>query len=239
VRVVDELTEEELLKLEESERDNETAVKEEEEEEQAVEEAPLAVRRYGAVVRTVRELLAGRTVDFDRLTALDAEEREALEILRDVISGRRNQAFTYAEDRLLALNETLARLSPILAIATLSGAWELRESFEKVRTDLTALKVHLSGMEAAEEQLFFGEAEKKAEEEDDDDDDEGDGDEGDDAAGDAEAAVGAATDGAPADGAVKPKKPKKKKQPPPDAAAPPAPSPLTDEPPAGDGGADA
>ena len=193
MRVVDELTEEELLKLEESERDNETAVKEEEEEEQAVEEAPLAVRRYGAVVRTVRELLAGRTVDFDRLTALDAEEREALEILRDVISGRRNQAFTYAEDR----------LPP--------HPW----------------------------QLFFGEAEKKAEEEDDDDDDEGDGDEGDDAAGDAEAAVGAATDGAPADGAVKPKKPKKKKQPPPDAAAPPAPSPLTDEPPAGDGGADA
>ncbi len=238
MRVVDELTEEELLKLEESERDNETAVKEEEEEEQAVEEAPLAVRRYGAVVRTVRELLAGRSVDFDRLTALDAEEREALEILRDVISGRRNQAFTYAEDRLLALNETLARLSPILAIATLSGAWELRESFDKVRADLTALKVHLSGMEAAEEQLFFGEAEKKAEEED-DDDDEGDGDEGDDAAGDAEAAVGAATDGAPADGAVKAKKPKKKKQPTPDAAAPPAPSPLTDEPPAGDGGADA
>lgn len=36
---------EELLKLEEAERKNKTAVKEEEEEQQAVEEAPLAVRR--------------------------------------------------------------------------------------------------------------------------------------------------------------------------------------------------
>lgn len=235
MRVVDELTDEELLKLEEAERENETAVKEEEEEQQAVEEAPLAVRRYGAVVRSVRELLAGRSVDFTRLTALDAEEREALEILRDVISGRRNQAFTYAEDRLLALNETLARLAPILSVATMSGAWELRESFDKVRSDLTALKVHLSGMEAAEEQLFFGEAEKKKDEEDDDDDE---GDEGDDAAGDEGAAAGDATDGAPADGAAKPKKKNKKKKdkPTPDAAAP---APGADEPPADSGGADA
>lgn len=233
MRVVDELTDEELLKLEESERENETAVKEEEEEEHAVEEAPLAVRRYGAVVRTVRELLAGRSVDFDRLTALSEDEREALEILRDVISGRRNQAFTYAEDRLLALNETLARLAPILTIATLDGAYELRESFDKVRRDLTALKVHLSGMEAAEEQLFFGEAEKKKGEEDDDDDEGDEGEAGDGEEGDA--AAGAPTE-APADGAPKPKKKKKKNdEPPPDAVV----APLTDEPPAPDGGADA
>ena len=233
MRVVDELTEEELLKLEESERENETAVKEEEEEEHAVEEAPLAVRRYGAVVRTVRELLAGRSVDFERLTALDEGEREALEILRDVISGRRNQAFTYAEDRLLALNETLARLAPILAIATLDGAHELRESFDKVRRDLTALKVHLSGMEAAEEQLFFGEAEKKKGEEDDDDDEGDEGEAGDGEEGDA--AAGAPSEAA-ADGATKPKRKKKKQdEPPPDAAG----APPTDEPPAPDGGADA
>ena len=233
MRVVDELTEEELLKLEESERENETAVKEEEEEEHAVEEAPLAVRRYGAVVRTVRELLAGRSVDFERLTALDEGEREALEILRDVISGRRNQAFTYAEDRLLALNETLARLAPILAIATLDGAHELRESFDKVRRDLTALKVHLSGMEAAEEQLFFGAAEKKKGEEDDDDDEGDEGEAGDGEEGDA--AAGAPSEAA-ADGATKPKRKKKKQdEPPPDAAG----APPTDEPPAPDGGADA
>ncbi len=239
MRVVDELTQEELLKLEEAERENETAVKEEEEEEHAIEQAPLAVRRYGAVVRTVRELLAGRSVDFDRLSALDAEEREALEILRDVISGRRNQAFTYAEDRLLALNETLARLAPILAIATMSGAHELRDSFEKVRTDLTALKVHLSGLEAAEEQLFFGEAEKKAEEEDDDDgDDDGDG-EGEGEAASAEDA-GDAAPGATAEGAAAPK-PKKRKKPPPAAGGvSDAPATTTDAgQPAGDDGADA
>lgn len=235
MRVVDELTEEELLRLEESEREQETAVKEEEEEEQAVEEAPLAVRRYGAVVRTMRELLAGRTVDFDRLSALDDEERAALEILRDVITGRRNQAFTYAEDRMIALNESLARLSPILAIATLAGADELRASFDKIRTDLTALKVHLSGMEAAEEQLFFGEAEKKAEEEDDDDDEDGEDDDGDAAEGDG----GDAAAGAPPEQKTK----KKKKRPPADAAPltdeAPTDAPLTDAPPASDGGADA
>lgn len=251
MRVVDELTDEELLKLEEAERENETAVKEEEEAQQAVEEAPLAVRRYGAVVRTVRELLAGRSVDFDRLTALDEEEREALAILRDVISGRRNAQFTYAEDRLLALNETLARLAPILAIASVAGASELRDSFDKVRTDLTALKVHLSGLEAAEEQLFFGEAEKKAEEEDDDDDDDGaDGDGGDE--GDAAASAGAVADGTagaggPSAAGTKPKKPKKKKPAAPvtDAADTTDATDATDaagnagEPPAGDGGADA
>ena len=252
MRVVDELTDEELLKLEEAERENETAVKEEEEEQQAVEEAPLAVRRYGAVVRTVRELLAGRSVDFDRLTALDEDEREALAILRDVISGRRNAQFTYAEDRLLALNETLARLAPVLAIASMAGASELRDSFDKVRTDLTALKVHLSGLEAAEEQLFFGEAEKKAEEEDDDDDgDEGDGsdggDRGDGAASDGAASEGTAGAGDPSAAGTKPRKPKKKKPAAPvtDAADATAATAATDaasnagEPPAGDGGADA
>jgi hypothetical protein len=252
VRVVDELTDEELLKLEEAERENETAVKEEEEEQQAVEEAPLAVRRYGAVVRTVRELLAGRSVDFDRLTALHEDEREALAILRDVISGRRNAQFTYAEDRLLALNETLARLAPILAIASVAGASELRDSFDKVRTDLTALKVHLSGLEAAEEQLFFGEAEKKAEEEDDDDEgdegDEGDGSDGGDggagAAGAGAASEGTAGGGDPSAAGTKPRKPKKKKPAAPVTDAADA-TDATDaagnagEPPAGDGGADA
>ena len=249
MRVVDELTDEELLKLEEAERENETAVKEEEEEQQAVEEAPLAVRRYGAVVRTVRELLAGRSVDFDRLTALHEDEREALAILRDVISGRRNAQFTYAEDRLLALNETLARLAPILAIASVAGASELRDSFDKVRTDLTALKVHLSGLEAAEEQLFFGEAEKKAEEEDDDDEgDEGDGSDGGDggagAAGAGAASEGTVGGGDPSAAGTKPRKPKKKKPAAPVTDAADA-TDATDaagnagEPPAGDGGADA
>jgi hypothetical protein len=176
--------------------------------------------------------------------------------LRDVISGRRNAQFTYAEDRLLALNETLARLAPVLAIASMAGASELRDSFDKVRTDLTALKVHLSGLEAAEEQLYAHELEakkKKGEEDDDDDDDGEDGDDGDGsdggdggagAAGAGAASEGTAGGGDPSAAGTKPRKPKKKKPAAPVTDAADA-TDATDaagnagEPPAGDGGADA
>lgn len=198
----------------------------------------------------MRELLAGRSVDFDRLTALHEDEREALAILRDVISGRRNAQFAYAEDRLLALNETLARLAPILAIASVAGASELRDSFDKVRTDLTALKVHLSGLEAAGEAVLRRGGEEgrgRGRRRWGDEGDEGDGSDGGDggagAAGAGAASEGTAGGGDPSAAGTKPRKPKKKPAAPVTNAA--DATDATDaagnagEPPAGDGGADA
>jgi hypothetical protein len=252
VRVVDELTDEELARLHREEQAEETAERKEEEEEEFEEQAPVALRRYGAVVDAVDRLVNHRDLDETALADLTDGEREALEALAQVIEGKRDGTWYYAEDRLLALNETLARLAPILAIASVAGASELRDSFDKVRTDLTALKVHLSGLEAAEEQLFFGEAEKKAEEEDDDDEgdegDEGDGSDGGDggagAAGAGAASEGTAGGGDPSAAGTKPRKPKKKKPAAPVTDAADA-TDATDaagnagEPPAGDGGADA
>ena len=217
MRVVDELTEEDRKKLEDAEFVHETARAAEEEKEEVEEQAPLAVRRYSAVVRTVAELLARRTVDFSALTDLEDEEREALKMLDDVIAGRAHRVYNYAEDRLLALNDTLAMLGPVLSIAYLPGADALRGSVERVRKELTDLRRHLSGMEAAEEELFFGEEEKKKGEEDDDDDDgdEGAGDEAPETGDDGAAEVGVEEDA--------------------EAAAPPADAPA--EPPTEGGGA--
>ena len=210
MRVVDELTEEDRKKLEDAEFVHETARAAEEEKEEVEEQAPLAVRRYSAVVRTVAELLARRTVDFSALTDLEDEEREALKMLDDVIAGRAHRVYNYAEDRLLALNDTLAMLGPVLSIAYLPGADALRGSVERVRKELTDLRRHLSGMEAAEEELFFGE-----EDDDDDDGDEGAGDEAPETGDDGAAEVGVEEDA--------------------EAAAPPADAPA--EPPTEGGGA--
>ncbi|MBK9037529.1 MAG: hypothetical protein IPL61_40840 [Myxococcales bacterium] len=233
MRILDELTDEELLKAEEAERVNETAAREDEEQDEAVEEAPLAVRRYGSVVRTVTDLMHGRDVDLSTLAALSDDEREAMATLREVISGRRNGQFYFAEDRLNALNETLAVLAPVLTIAALPGAAELHASFDRIRVDLNELRGQLSMLEAAEDQLILGEGRIRDEEEDDDDAD------GDDADGDDADGAAAAAD-ADADAEPTPKKKRKKKPAAPapaDEDAPDAPAPASTvyDPPGDDG----
>ncbi len=197
MRVVDQLTEEEQLKLDRAEQANDTGREEMEEAAAAYEEAPATVRRYRSVIGAVRAMMSRRRVDLARLTDLSDEERDALAELREAIEGRRNGNFYFAEDRLEALNEVLAVLQPILSVAMLPEAYELRSSFDRVRDEMNALRERLSMLDAVEDEQMRPDAEKKKDDEDDDDDDDdedgedGDEDGDDDATADAAAPVSA------------------------------------------------
>jgi hypothetical protein len=149
VRVVDGLTEEELARLHREEQAEETAERKDEEEEEFEEQAPVALRRYGAVVDAVDRLVNHRDLDEAALADLTDGEREALEALAQVIEGKRDGTWYYAEDRLVALNRTLAVLQPVLALASLPEARALDASFEQVRDELTALRERLVSREYA------------------------------------------------------------------------------------------
>jgi hypothetical protein len=194
VRVVDGLTEEELARLHREEQAEETAERKDEEEEEFEEQAPVALRRYGAVVDAVDRLVNHRDLDETALADLTDGEREALEALAQVIEGKRDGTWYYAEDRLVALNRTLAVLQPVLALASLPEARALDASFEQVRDELTALRERLVSREYAEEELYAHELEAKKKKGDDDDDDDDDGEDGDD--GEAGDDATPATDGA-------------------------------------------
>lgn len=193
MRVVDGLTEEELARLHREEQAEETAERKDEEEEEFEEQAPVALRRYGAVVDAVDRLIHHRDLDETALADLTDGEREALEALAQVIEGKRDGTWYYAEDRLVALNRTLAVLQPVLSLASLPEARALDASFEQVRDELTALRERLVSREYAEEELYGHELEPKKKKGDDDDDDD---DEGDDAEGEADASATGPTDAA-------------------------------------------
>jgi len=210
MRVVDQLTEEEQLKLDRAEQANDTGREEMEEAAAAYEEAPATVRRYRSVIGAVRAMMSRRRVDLARLTDLSDEERDALAELREAIEGRRNGNFYFAEDRLEALNEVLAVLQPILSVAMLPEAYELRSSFDRVRDEMNALRERLSMLDAVEDEQMRPDAEKKKDDEDDDDDDDDeDGEDGDEDGDDA----------ATADAAAPVSAKKKKKKPADDAPA--------------------
>jgi hypothetical protein len=209
VRFEDELTEEEKLELARATEQADAQAKEKEEDERADEEEqlPIQVRRYTEVVQAVRELVAGRDVDFETLLDLSDEERAALEELQAVLRGSDGTRFIYAEDRLAGLNRTLAVLQPVLGLAVFgAGVDELRSSFEEVVDDINSLRDKLQSLEDAED-LMFERREKVKEGEEDDDDEDDDDDADQPAEGEAAPAEGEA---APAEGeAPKPKKKKK------------------------------
>lgn len=135
-------------------------------------EPALAETRYLEVVEAVRAMLAGEQVELDKMTDLSDQEREALEYLRHVISGRdgRNE-FIFAEDRLEGLNQVLAQLQPLLSVG---GAHQiLHDSLGEIVDAFADLRERLVVLEDAQEELFH-EPEKKKPGEGDDDEDGGD-----------------------------------------------------------------
>ncbi|MEZ4402898.1 MAG: hypothetical protein R3B06_22950 [Kofleriaceae bacterium] len=192
MRVADRLTEEEEHQLQQAERVEGTQAKEREEEAEVAHELPHAVARYAEVVAAVTAMLDHRTVDLDQLTALTAEERDALEVMPEIVSGRRGQRSVLAEVRLERLNQVLATLQPVLAVATMQGTERLGASFEQMREQLNELRHQLTVQEESEENRLLLEQMIKAKKPDDDDDD-GTDDDDDDAPADddAEAPVGA------------------------------------------------
>lgn len=152
MRVEEELTEEELQALAEAQDEAETDEEEQEEEARVAEVLPAALRRYGAAVAAIRQIVAGQAVDLEGLVELSDEEREALETLQEVVKGMDGDRFMLAEDRLQSLNQTLAVLQPALGVATYGTVMdELRDSFDSVIDEINALRDHLEGLDIAEE----------------------------------------------------------------------------------------
>lgn len=229
MRLEDELTEAEELELARATETADVEGKEQEEDERAEEVLPLSVRRYTEVVQSVHALVAGHAVDFDRLVDLTQDERTALEDLARLLTGLDGTRFMFAEDRLVALNHTLAVLQPVLGLALHgAGVDALRASFDEVVDEINTIRDHLVSLEGAEDVLFERGQRQDEDEAEDDDDDEGD--EGDDSDAGEAAATGAAAVGdaaSPAAASPPKKKPRKPKPPPapvvdaPAGAAPP------------------
>ena len=123
------------------------------------EERPLAEAHYLEMVEALGNIIDGHTVDLDAIADLSSAEREALEYLKLVVSGR-TQADTlmYAEDRLEGLNQVLAQLQPVLSVG---GAHQvLRESLHDLVDDFDELREHLRSLEDAQEEVFHVSEEK-------------------------------------------------------------------------------
>ena len=149
---------------------------EEQAEEQAVEDLPHAARHFTHVVATMRAVLEGHAVDFEQLE-LRHDEREALEVLQQVVSARgRRGGFIFAEERIQRLNQVLSVLQPALSIGSVPGVEEMRGELMVVIDEVQALRQKLDDRDAAEEEHIPALEEKAGEGDKDDDDDEDDGD---------------------------------------------------------------
>lgn len=150
-------------------RDDESA------EEHAVEDLPLAARHYNNVVATMRSVLEGRAVDVEQLSEFSLAERQAFDVLKQVVSARgRRGGFILAETRLERLNQVLAVLQPALSIGSIPEAEQLRGDLELVIDQVDHLRHKLLDLEAAEEELDRL-PEDRASDADKDDDDDGAG----------------------------------------------------------------
>jgi hypothetical protein len=148
-------------------------------EEQAVEVLPAAARHFQHVVATMHSVLDGRELDFEQMAELSRDEREAFEVLTQVVHARgRRGGFIYAEERLQQLNQVLAVLQPALSIGSAPGIEELRGELAIVIDEVAELRERLINLEAAEEEFEPRELAQQAagdkDDEDDDDEDEDD-----------------------------------------------------------------
>lgn len=133
-------------------RDDESA------EERAVEDLPHATRRYNDVVVTMRALFEGREVDLEQFASLSRDDRDALAVLQQAVSGRgRRGRFIYAEDRLERLNQVLSVLQPVLSVAGAPGVDGLRDDLASVIDAVDDLRDRLGKLEGAQEEYMFQE----------------------------------------------------------------------------------
>lgn len=120
----------------------------------AEEELPAASRHFQQVVATMHSVLDGRELDLEQIAELSREERQALEVLAQVVHARgRRGGFIYAEYRLEQLNQVLAVLQPALSIGSAPGLEEVRGELNVVIDEVEELREKLTSLEAAEEEL--------------------------------------------------------------------------------------
>jgi hypothetical protein len=142
-------------------------------EEEAVQDMPAAARHFRSVVATMHSVLAGVDMDLEPMAELSREQREAFEVLKQVVSARgRRGGFIYAEHRLERLNQVLAVLQPALSIGSVEGLDDVRSELASVVDEVAELRDRLIKLDAAEEEIEPRAEELAAEGDKDDDDDE-------------------------------------------------------------------
>lgn len=170
LKAEDEEEAQEIIQGLEEGRDDEQA------EEQAVDELPAAARHFQHVVATMHSVLDGRDLDLESMAELSRDEREAFEVLSQVVHARgRRGGFIYAEQRLQQLNQVLAVLQPALSLGSAPGLEEVQGELAVVIDEVADLREKLISLDAAEEELEPRElAQQATGDKDDDDDDEED-----------------------------------------------------------------
>lgn len=152
--------------LERAERQQETLLAEHQEEEALPEMA-------GEGARDIEHEAGGRLVDAIRMIldrdalvvaqlGLPARETAALEALQAAVNGRSTgvDSFVYAEDRRSLLEQALAVLQPNLTNGSSAELAELQGGIESLTKRVTALRVQLSSLKDAQEELIGPERER-------------------------------------------------------------------------------
>jgi hypothetical protein len=126
----------------------------------------LLMQALGAVFRDDELELAGQG-------EISADERVAIEALQEVVRGRdhREDRILYAEERLDMLNQVLAVLQPTLAMALTPELAELRDEYDAVVEEVSALRDRLENLDSAQEEIFEQDRDEAVEAPDTDDDD--------------------------------------------------------------------
>jgi hypothetical protein len=142
------------------------------------EEEPLAEARFVELAAVIEQMLEGRrAVDLEAIAGITDDDREALEYLQQVVSGRTpSNTIMYAEERLEGLNQVLAQLQPLLVVGGAHQA--LHDSLTQLVDSFEELRHRLTGLEDDEEEVFHEPEEKAATGDVDDDDKPKDDDEG-------------------------------------------------------------
>ena len=115
----------------------------------------------GVLLDAMRQILANSPLNIEQL-ALPAREVRALDALQKAVSGKSDtNMFVFAEDRKSMLEQALAVLQPNLtATGQTSELAELSDSFDQMTKRVAALRVKLTNLADAQDELMADEKDR-------------------------------------------------------------------------------
>jgi hypothetical protein len=147
-----------LLELEVQKDQVEELEKEEQPDPVVAQEVDTSSVHFHELGAFIEALLQGDETDLEELEWLSDMERDALELLRHAIDGRRDSgALIYAEDRLEMLNLALAALQPALARGFETQAAVAQDLYRTLVEDIGEFQKSLESLSDAQEELLLRE----------------------------------------------------------------------------------
>jgi len=112
---------------------------------------------YRDVLGQIHGIFRGNEVDVEALAGLSGDEKAAMRVLAEAVRGTELEDegdMIYAEQRLSMLNQALAVLQPTLAMGLAPELADVRDSYDTLVDEVTALRDLLLSKEDAQEEMF-------------------------------------------------------------------------------------